>query len=181
MPAWNDLVTDSLAKMYGANITKYNGAIGGWTTAQGAENLSAKIAENGTSFAEIDLFVIAFGMNDPATQESSYVASIKQMINAYYAENPNGSVLLVSPMLPNTQSSLILGNQTLWENTLNTIKNSEEYSGKNISLARVFTMYQELVTVSGKLARDYLGNNVNHPNDFGVRLYAQVILKTLLG
>ncbi len=181
LPAWNDLVTDSLAKMYGANITKYNGAIGGWTTAQGAENLSAKIAENGTSFAEIDLFVIAFGMNDPATQESSYVASIKQMINAYYAENPNGSVLLVSPMLPNTQSSLILGNQTLWENTLNTIKNSEEYSGKNISLARVFTMYQELVTVSGKLARDYLGNNVNHPNDFGVRLYAQVILKTLCG
>ena len=181
LPAWNDLVTDSLAKMYGAKITKHNGAVGGWTTAQGTENLNSKLAENNTSFAEIDLFVIAFGMNDPATSEDSYVASIKQMINAYYAENPNGSVLLVSPMMPNTQSSLIIGNQMIWENSLNNVKNSGEYSDKNISLARVFTMYQELVTVSGKLARDYLGNNVNHPNDFGVRIYAQVVLKTLCG
>ncbi len=181
LPAWNDLVADSLAKMYGAKITKHNGAVGGWTTAQGAENLSAKVAENGTSLAEIDLFIIAFGMNDPTTPESSYVASIKQMINAYYAENPNGSVLLVSPMLPQTQSSLIAGNQSIWENTLNSIKHSSEYSDKNISLARVFTMYSELVSVSGKLTRDYLGNNVNHPNDFGVRIYAQVILKTLCG
>ena len=64
---------------------------------------------------------------------------------------------------------------------LNTIKNSSEYNGKNISLAKVHTMFTELVSVSGKLARDYLGNNINHPNDFGVRLYAQVVLKTLCG
>ena len=120
-------------------------------------------------------------MNDPATNESSYTASIKQMIDAYYAENPDGSILLVSQMLPNTQSSLILGNQTIWESTLNNIKNSAEYSDKNISIARVYTMFKELVDVSGKLARDYLGNNVNHPNDFGVRIYAQVVLKTLCG
>ena len=181
LPAWNDLVTNALAKMYGANITKYNGAVGGWTTGQGAENLTAKVAENGTSLAEIDLFVIAFGMNDPATSEESYIASIKQMIDAYYAANPNGSVLLVSPMQPQTQSSLVSGNQKLWENALNTIKNSNEYSGKNISLAKVHTMFTELVSVAGKLTRDYLGNNINHPNDFGVRLYAQVVLKTLCG
>ena len=181
LPAWNDLVTNALAKTYGANITKHNGAVGGWTTGQGAENLLAKVEENGTSLAEIDLFVIAFGMNDPATSEESYMASIKQMMDAYYAANPNGSVLLVSPMQPQTQSSLVLGNQKLWENSLTKIKNSDEYSGKNVSLAKVYTMFTELVSVGGKLARDYLGNNINHPNDFGVRLYAQVVLKTLCG
>ncbi|MBE7080830.1 MAG: hypothetical protein E7371_06300, partial [Clostridiales bacterium] len=181
LPAWNDLVTNSLAETYGAKITKYNGAVGGWTTAQGAENFTAKVAEVGTTLADIDLLVIAFGMNDPVTSQSDYTASIKQMINAYYAANPNGSVLLVSPMLPNTQSSMICGNQVSCENWLTSIKNSSEYAGKNISLAKVFTMFNELVTVSGKLSRDYLGNNVNHPNDFGVRLYAQVILKTLCG
>ena len=128
-----------------------------------------------------DLFVIAFGMNDPVTSEADYKASIKQMINAYYAVNPNGSVLLVSPMLPNTQSKMICGNQTLWENALNSVKNSTEYRGKNISLAKVYTIYSELVSISGKLPRDYLGNNVNHPTDFGVRIYAQVVLKTLCG
>ena len=181
LPAWNDLVTNSLSEMYGAKINKYNGAVGGWTTAQGAENFTAKVAEVGTTLADIDLLVIAFGMNDPVTNQSSYTASIKQMINTYYEANPNGSVLLVSPMLPNTQSSMICGNQTSCESWLNSVKNSSEYVGKNISLAKVFTMFNELVTVSGKLSRDYLGNNVNHPNDFGVRIYAQVILKTLCG
>ena len=181
LPAWNDLVTNSLSEMYGAKINKYNGAVGGWTTAQGAENFTSKVAEVGTTLADIDLLVIAFGMNDPVTSQSSYTASIKQMINTYYEANPNGSVLLVSPMLPNTQSSMICGNQTSCESWLNNVKNSSEYAGKNISLAKVFTMFNELVTVSGKLSRDYLGNNVNHPNDFGVRIYAQVILKTLCG
>ena len=172
---------NSLESIYGAEITKYNGAVGGWTTAQGAENLSSKVVEVGTNLADIDLFVIAFGMNDPVTAEADYIASIKQMINAYYAANPNGSVLLVSPMQPNTQSSMVSGNQSKWENALNSVKNSTEYSAKSISLAKVFTMFNELLTVSGKLSRDYLGNNINHPNDYGVRIYAQVALKTLCG
>ena len=181
LPAWDDLVTDYLESLYGADITKYNGAVGGWTTAQGAANLSGKLIELGTNLSEIDLFVIAFGMNDPATNTADYIAAIESMIDAYYTANPTGSVLLVSPMKPNTQSSLIYGNQRLWEDALNTIVSSAKYSGKNISLAKVFTMFDELNSVSGKLARDYLGNNVNHPNDFGVRIYAQVILKTLCG
>ena len=32
-----------------------------------------------------------------------------------------------------------------------------------------------------KNLRDTLSNNVNHPNDFMHRVYAQVALKTLLG
>ena len=181
LPAWTDLVVSSLEKTYAATISKYNAAVGGWTTGQGAENLTTKVTEAGTSLAAVDLFVIAFGMNDPATAEADYIASIKQMINAYYAANPNGSVLLVSPMQPNTQSSMVSGNQSKWENALNSVKNSNEYRAKNISLARVFTIFSELMSVSGKLSRDYLGNNINHPNDFGVRIYAQVILKTLCG
>ena len=181
LPAWDNLVVNSLEELYGATITKYNVAVGGWTTAQGAENLNSQVSSAGASLAEIDLFVIAFGMNDPVTSEADYKASIKQMINAYYAVNPNGSVLLVSPMLPNTQSKMICGNQTLWENALNSVKNSTEYRGKNISLAKVYTIFSELVSISGKLPRDYLGNNVNHPTDFGVRIYAQVVLKTLCG
>ena len=64
---------------------------------------------------------------------------------------------------------------------MNTIKNKAKYSGNNISVAEVFTVFDELRTVSGKLTRDCLGNNINHPNDFGIRIYAQVILKTLCG
>ena len=34
---------------------------------------------------------------------------------------------------------------------------------------------------AGKRYRDVTGNNINHPNDFVVRLYAQVLLKTVFG
>jgi hypothetical protein len=44
----------------------------------------------------------------------------------------------------------------------------------------VYSTYQQLFAM-GKNSRDILSNNVNHPNDFGVRVYAQVVLKTLLG
>ncbi|MBO4252120.1 MAG: metallophosphoesterase, partial [Clostridia bacterium] len=181
LPAWNDLVTDYLANLYGANITKYNGAVGGWQTFEGANNFASKVEECGTTLASIDLLVLAFGINDTDKSESSYITHIETMIDAYLAANPSGSVLLVSPMKPNTQSALVSGNGQQCENALNTIKNKAKYSGNNISLAKVFTMFNELISVSGKLARDYLGNNINHPNDFGVRLYAQVILKALCG
>ena len=181
LPSWDNLVTDSLARMYNANITKYNCAVGGWTTAQGAENFISQVESVNANLADIDLLVLAFGMNDPATQDTKYIADIKSMVNTYYAANPNGSVVLVSPMVPNTQSKMVYGNHYLWENALNKVKNSQEYSTKHISLAKVFTAFEELLTVPGKLSRDYLGNNINHPTDFGVRIYAQVIMKTLCG
>ena len=181
LPAWNDLVTDYLASLYGANITKYNGARGGWQTFEGAENFTSKVSECGTTLASIDLLVLAYGINDVDKSASNYIANIESMIDAYLAANPSGSVLLVSPMKPNSQSELVSGNGEGCESALNTIRNKGKYSGKNISVANVFTMFNELVSVSGKLTRDYLGNNINHPNDFGVRLYAQVILKTLCG
>ena len=127
------------------------------------------------------MLVIAFGINDIDKNESSYITHMETMIDAYLAANPSGSVLLVSPMRPNTQSSMISGNGLQCENALLTIRNKAKYSSKNVAVAKVTTMFTELMTVSGKLARDYLGNNVNHPNDFGVRLYAQVILKSLCG
>jgi lysophospholipase L1-like esterase len=175
------LTVSYLEKLYGAEIASYNAAVGGWTTAQGAANMATKVTEAGVNLADVDLFVIAFGMNDPETAESEYTSAIKQMINAYYKVNPNGSVLLVSPMQPNTQSKMVAGNQSKWESALNKVKNSSEYASKNVALAKVHTMFSELLTVSGKLSRDYLGNNINHPNDFGMRIYAQVVLKTLCG
>ncbi len=181
LPSWTDLTVSYLEKLYGAEIASYNAAVGGWTTAQGAANMATKVTEAGVNLADVDLFVIAFGMNDPETAESEYTSAIKQMINAYYEVNPNGSVLLVSPMQPNTQSRMVAGNQSKWESALNEVKNSSEYASKNVALAKVHTMFGELLTVSGKLSRDYLGNNINHPNDFGMRIYAQVVLKTLCG
>ena len=49
-----------------------------------------------------------------------------------------------------------------------------------VGVANVTEMHKAMFD-AGKRYRDLTGNNINHPNDFVVRLYAQVILKTLLG
>ena len=45
----------------------------------------------------------------------------------------------------------------------------------NVALADVTTPWLEVLKT--KAFSDLSGNNVNHPNDFGHRLYAQVILE----
>ena len=47
----------------------------------------------------------------------------------------------------------------------------------NVALADVTTPWMELL--KQKPFSDLSGNNVNHPNDFGHRLYAQVICQLL--
>ena len=114
-------------------------------------------------------------MNDSGTRLEDYRDMTNEMVSRYLSANPNGTVILVSPMNPNTQSTWV-GNQTKFEAELEAI--AEGYS--SVAVAPVNTIFTEFETM-GKRTRDWLANNINHPNDFGVRAYAQIILKTLAG
>ena len=78
-------------------------------------------------------------------------------------------------MNPNTQTAW-LGNQRYFEEDLQGIAADRD----NVAVAQVNSVFTQL-EASGKVTRDWLANNINHPNDFGVRIYAQVLLKTLAG
>ena len=58
------------------------------------------------------------------------------------------------------------------------LKIQQDYSCA--SVARVTSVIFDMEK-TGKPIRDWLANSVNHPTDFCVRIYAQVILQTLLG
>lgn len=174
LPIWPDLVTTWLESKYNANIQTWNKATGGWLAKDGADNFDDRVMSVGAT--NIDLLVLAFGGNDKNTLRNSFIQSIKGMADKYLNANPNGTVLLVSSMNPNTQS-VYYGNQKAMEKWLaEDIANNYD----NVALAQVNSVFTQLET-SGKLTRDWLANNVNHPNDFGVRIYAQVLLKTLAG
>jgi hypothetical protein len=51
--------------------------------------------------------------------------------------------------------------------------------GTPCSVATVTSMSQSVL--ERKSFRDYTGNNINHPNDFFARIYAQVIIETVFG
>ena len=170
---WAKMVTNYLNDKYGVELGYVNTAIGGTNTKSGLDRFDDDVLAHNP-----DLLVIAYGMNDRTTSEQNYKSYIEQMIEKYHAHNPDGCVLLVSPMLPNPECSDWNKNQTKWENILSQIANAEE--NDFCALAPV-TYMNKCLMQSGKRYRDFTGNNVNHPNDFVVRLYAQVVLKTLLG
>ena len=121
------------------------------------------------------MLVIALGMNDGNTPPEIFKGLMNTMVSYYFKNKPDGAVVLVSSMLPNTQWKW-RGNQSLFENELVSIAESRE----NVAVAKVTQMLTQFEKM-GKKARDYLANNINHPNDFAIRVYAQVILKTILG
>ena len=187
MSSWVYMVEDYLEVKYDAQIDVTNEAIGGWTTAQGLANFDIKMEgsvphrhsheseDRSHSTLNPDLLVLGFGMNDWTLDPAAYRTMIAQIVAKYYAANPNGNVILISSMPANVDTE-IEGNQKLFEKELEVV--AHNYEGTLV--APVYSAYQQLFTM-GKNSRDILSNNINHPNDFGVRVYAQVVLKTLLG
>lgn len=173
LPPWYRLVAEYLADKFHAEIAVENEAVGGWTVKNGKDAFDEKVKPH---CKDTDLFVLAFGMNDTHTKEEDYVQSTREMMDKYLAENPNGNILLVAPMLPNCQCKGWRNHQEIFENSL--LKIQENY--KNVSVARVTSVIFDMEK-TGKPIRDWLANSVNHPTDFCVRIYAQVILQTLLG
>ena len=182
LPTWSELVCEWLSKTYDADVTCLNKAQGGWTTKQGMDNFVDGENRVGPYLEEIDLLVIAFGANDPVLSDEVYRSQIKAMMDMYLEVNPDGSILLVSPFVFNQQTTNWYINQYRFEGLLEQNKAEYAQSGKSakVSVAKVYSFFKGICE-TGKRSRDYLGNNINHPNDFGVRIYAQVVLKTLCG
>ena len=182
LPRWSELVCEWLNQNYQANVKHLNRAQGGWTTKQGLDNFIGGENRIGPHLDEIDMLVIAFGANDPIITDELYKSQIKGMMDMYLERQPNGSIVLVSPFVFNQQTSNWFINQWRFEGLLEELK--AEYAAKGISnkisVAKVYSFFKG-VCDTGKLSRDYLGNNINHPNDYGVRMYAQVALKTICG
>ena len=172
-PNWITLVTKYLEERFDAKITAENHAVGGWSSFNGIDSFQEKC---GDGLAETDMLCIGFGANDLHTAPEVFDRNLTGMIDAYFAANPNGSVLLYSTLLPNAGLIGWRVNQPLFEKVLLDVQARYE----RIGVAKVSTVFSTM-EADGKPTRDWLANSVNHPNDFGVRVYAQTILSTLLG
>ncbi len=173
LPDWNTLLKLYLEKKYSAEITVSNQAVGGWSTIEAVDNFDKKCGE---MLSSTDLFCIGFGANDILTEIAQYRQRIKILIDGYLQVNPNGNVLLYSTLLPNNQALGWRTNHALFEQVLLDV--ATEY--ERVGVAKISTVFLWL-EAQGKPTRDLLANSINHPNDFGVRVYAQTLLKTLLG
>ena len=144
-----------------------NFAVGGTDTAWGLASIEKVIA------TAPDLVILAFGMNDAAGRPAKdYQANIRSMIDTVRNEHPGAEVILVATMLGNKDWTTL--HHELFPQYRDALA---ELCGPGIVLADMTSLWEELLKY--KKDWDLTGNGVNHPNDFGHRLYAQVLTALL--
>lgn len=160
--------TDHLQQRYpGATHTAVNGATGGDSTVQGLQRLADKVLRE-----KPDLVLIGFGMNDhnrggvPVPQ---FAANLRTLVDRIRAETP-AEIVLFSAFPPNPEWTY--GSHHMEDYAAAT---AQVATATGCAYADVFHNWQAVV--ARKKPEDLLGNNINHPNDFGHDLYYQVFVK----
>lgn len=167
-PGYPDLVAAQLELTYRTTVTLKNRAVGGWSVANGVADLDRLLAE------KPHLVVVAYGMNDVGRRDPAWFEKqTKTILDRIRAADPAIEVLLVSPMLGNAE----------WVHTPRDMfakyrDRLRALTGPGVALADVTAVWE--AELAHKHDLDLTGNGLNHPNDFGHRLYAQVVLSRLV-
>jgi acyl-CoA thioesterase-1 len=166
-PAYPELVRRQLAERFGGKVTMTNLAVGGTDTGWGLTQID-KVVE-----AKPQLVILAFGMNDSAGRSAkSYQDNTRKMIAAIREKLPECEFILVASMLGN-RNWIRLKHESFpqYRDAL------RELTAPGIALADLTSVWTGFLEL--KVDWDQTGNGVNHPNDFGHRVYAQVITALL--
>ncbi|MCX6924758.1 MAG: SGNH/GDSL hydrolase family protein [Verrucomicrobia bacterium] len=158
-PPYPQLVANTLQQRFGAAVTLVNLARGGTGAGWGLEMVAKVAAE------KPDLVILAFGMNhgEPA---AGFEAVMRKLRDAVQAACPEADIVLVAPMSGNP-CGFPPERFTGYRDALRNL------TAPSVALADVTSPWLELL--KRKPFSDLSGNNINHPNDFGHRVYAEVI------
>lgn len=167
MPKFIDLFVNALKKKYGyEDISYVNTSVGGKNCGWGRET----VAENALAY-DFDLAIIAFGMNNVFTPLEKFHDDIKAIRDKIAEEKPECEFILVATMLPNKELKSFWGNQIYQKDVLGRL------ADKRTVVANMTDYHASML--EHKMFYDMTGNNVNHPNDFLIRGYAQLLLRTV--
>jgi len=158
---WGELAVEGLRQKCHSEITFVNPSLGGMVSAWGK-----KVAPFFVAPEKPDLCIIGFGMNDgggiPVDQ---YLTNTKAIIECVRQQNPEAEFILVASWPPNEKWRKL----SPMDGYLAALKTLES---KRIAVADVWSVASYILKT--KRYGDIGGNHVNHPNDFMVRVYAQV-------
>lgn len=170
-PGYAELTTAYLAQKYPGLVTANNASVAGEGSTYFTQNLQL--------FAKpYDVVVIALGMNDPPGRvtPAQFQANIMAMIGAARVANPASEIVLVASWPSNPD--WILSNNALLDQ-YRTVEYSIANSVSNVFVADFETTSDQVLANASFY--DITGSGVAHPSDFMYVMFAQILLKTLLG
>lgn len=166
-PAYPELVRRHLAERFQAEVVMDNLAVGGTDTGWGLTQIDKVIA------SQPQLVILAFGMNDSAGRlPESYRENTRNMMVKIREKLPECEFILVASMLGNRD--WIRLKAEYFHQYRDALK---ELVGPGVALADLTAIWEGFLNL--KKDWDQTGNGVNHPNDFGHRVYAQMITALL--
>ena len=167
-PGYPDLVAAQLQATFDSRITLKNRAVGGWSVANGVADLDKLLAEKPT------LVVVAYGMNDVGRRDPKWFAGqTRTILDRIKAADKETEVILVAAMLGHGEWTA-----TPREMFAEYRDELKALAGPGVAVADVTAVWE--LMLRNKHDIDLTGNGLNHPNDFGHRLYAQAILAALI-
>ncbi len=149
-----------------ATIETINGATGGDSTVQGLQRLSEKVLAQ-----KPDLVLIGFGMNDHnlgGVPPAAFADNLRKMVDQVRS-GTGAEVVLFSAFPPNPRWHYNSHNMAAYA-----VATEEVAREKHCAFADVFRLWQQYA--EKKKPEDLLGNNINHPNDFGHWIYFQALV-----
>lgn len=168
MPSWPELIIYNLRHIYKSEVVFSNQSVGGKMAQWGSEEVEKRVVPQAA-----DLVIIGFGMNDGTfgVEPKEYRKQIKAIIDSISIGNNKAEFILIAPMLANPLA-IQNKNQALYKAEL------DKLCRKGVVVADITGVHSELLKF--KNYQDMTGNNVNHPNDYLARWYAQFISGLLI-
>ncbi|MBL4700493.1 MAG: SGNH/GDSL hydrolase family protein [Phycisphaeraceae bacterium] len=169
MPPYGQLFCNAMIQQFGRPVNLVNLSVGGKNSQWGLEQIDEVIKH------QPDLVILAFGMNDASGDcaPEKFQSQIQQHIDAIKEKLPESEFILVASMAANAQ--WVHARPALYPQYRDALA---ALQCQGVVLADVYSLWQEMVARKNYL--DFTGNGLNHPNDFGQRLYAQVLWSTLI-
>ncbi len=174
LPTYSQLVQEYAAAR-GKHIWLKNTALAGQDTNWALEHVEERVCAY-----DPDLVILAFGMNDGTAgmDGARFRENVETLRRIIRQHAPRCEFLLVAPILPNKKACMLDEGRTPFFGT------QEQYAPQLLQLREAGTDVVNMTAIHRALLErkqypDMTGNNVNHPNDYLVRWYAQCICSVL--
>lgn len=174
-PTFPELFASGLARAYGAETTVLGAAMGGQTSDWGARNAAARVVNPDMGY-EPDLVTVTFGMNDatlgvPLDRFEENMLKIIDDVRA--ASEKEVEFILIGTMLANPDAVQCADQEAYWPVLEKIAAQREGVAAVNIGSIHAYLL-------QNKRYQDMIANNINHPNDFLIRIYAMSLLSALI-
>lgn len=174
-PTFPELFAKGLQNRYGVETTLFGAAVGGTTSEWGANVAGVRVVNPDIGYTP-DLVTITFGMNDATLNVSleAFEKNMNKIVTDIRASSEKPvEIILLGTMLANPDA-VQCKNQPDYFPVLQRVADAHE----GVAAVDVGAMHAFLL--QNKAYADMIANNVNHPNDFLIRVYAMHLLATLI-